>query len=110
MQAGETSTAISCWQNPLRNWVQRPKPGAISRVVDAGMKFRMRGKIEAHHSRSVPPHFTDHLSPSSFQPSALPHKHKFCSTVGMATSPPQFGALSPQILIKLERAVSLYAF
>src|ERR1700678_3374235 len=83
MQAGERSTAMNCWQNPLRNCAQRPKPGAISRIVEAGRYLRTRGNSEAHHSTSVPPQFADQRSPSSLQPSGLPHKDRFCSTVGI---------------------------
>jgi hypothetical protein len=62
--AGENVTRSSKGRTSAsEKFVQRPNPGAISRIVSVGIKARIRRKIAPSHSASEPPHAEDHSSP-----------------------------------------------
>ena len=51
----DRSTTVRRSHRSFRNWVQRPKPGAISRMLPAGTKGRIRGSRDRRHCMAGPP-------------------------------------------------------
>ena len=65
MQAASRSTIDSVSQCSRRNAVQRPWPGAISRIDPAGRNRAIRGRTTPYHWAWEPPQPSDHSSPAS---------------------------------------------
>src|SRR3954469_3704692 len=91
MHSSERSTATSSSHRSLRKCVQRPKPGAISRIRPVGTKARMRGKTVVHHCASGLPHERDHSSPRSCQLYAPSQPERFSETLGNALNSLRIG-------------------